>query len=83
MARQFLVNPLVVTRALARLASDGIVETLPDDGYRLTAGAKARLLRCERQRVLDEEWPALQAKLKRLGLSTQDLSGVPSPHPRK
>jgi len=83
LARQFQVNPLVVTRALALVASEGIVEMRPDGGYRLAAGSKSRLLHCELQRVLNEEWPALQAKLKRLGLSTEDLGGVPSPHPRK
>lgn len=76
LARHFLVNPLVVARALARLASEGVVEMLPNEGYRLAAGAKSRLLRSERERVLDEEWPALQAKLKRLGLSTADLGGL-------
>jgi GntR family transcriptional regulator len=37
------------------------------------AGARERLRRQERERFLQRDWPALRAKLKRLGLGPQDL----------
>lgn len=77
LARQYLVNPLLVTRALARLVSDGLIENSPGESYRLAADARSRMIRRERQRVLDEEWPAFLAKLKQLGLSVEDLAFTP------
>jgi GntR family transcriptional regulator len=38
------------------------------------AGARERLLRQEREQFLQKDWPALRARLKRLGLSAKDLN---------
>ena len=40
----------------------------------VTVGARERLLRQEREQFLQKDWPALRAKLKRLGLSAKDLN---------
>jgi GntR family transcriptional regulator len=39
----------------------------------VTEGARGALLKSERDRFLSEEWPALHARLTRLGLSLRDL----------
>lgn len=39
----------------------------------VTEGARAALLRSERERFLREEWPQLHARLKRLNLDLQTL----------
>jgi len=36
-------------------------------------GARALLLKGERQRFLAEEWPRVQATIQRLGLKSEDL----------
>jgi GntR family transcriptional regulator len=37
-------------------------------------GARDRLRQAARQRFLDTEWPALRARLRRLGLAANDLN---------
>jgi GntR family transcriptional regulator len=39
----------------------------------VTAGAKTKLLKGERQRFLEQEWPLVVASIERLGLSMDDL----------
>jgi GntR family transcriptional regulator len=73
LASEFLINPLTVTRALQTLAEHGLVEPRRGLGMYVRAGARERLRRQERERFLQRDWPALRAKLKRLGLGPQDL----------
>jgi GntR family transcriptional regulator len=40
----------------------------------VTTGARERLLRQAREQVLQKDWPALRAKLMRLGLTAKDLN---------
>jgi GntR family transcriptional regulator len=37
------------------------------------AGAHERLLRAERKRFLQDEWPRIRARMDRLGLSPEEL----------
>jgi GntR family transcriptional regulator len=39
----------------------------------VSAGARNALMKDERQRFLEEEWPKVYATIQRLGLSTADL----------
>jgi GntR family transcriptional regulator len=39
----------------------------------INAGARALLLRGERQKFLEEEWPRICATIQRLGLKATDL----------
>jgi GntR family transcriptional regulator len=39
----------------------------------VTEGARSALMKSERDRFLTDEWPALYARLTRLGLSLRDL----------
>ncbi len=74
LASQYVINPLTVTRALQALAEHGLVEPRRGLGMFVTAGARERLLRQEREQFLQKDWPALRAKLKRLGLTAKDLN---------
>ncbi|MDN3918794.1 GntR family transcriptional regulator [Roseateles violae] len=74
LASQYLINPLTVSRALQALVDNGLVESRRGMGMYVVAGARQRLLRSERERFLQKEWPALRAKLRRLGLRPDDLN---------
>ena len=67
------VNPLTVLKAYQQLADEQIVEKRRGVGMFIKAGVRQRLLRDERQRFLEEEWPGVLATLQRLGLSAEDL----------
>jgi GntR family transcriptional regulator len=72
-AAEYRVNPLTVMKAYQQLASDGLVESRRGLGMFINKGARALLLRDERQRFLGEEWPKIIANIQRLGLRAEDL----------
>ncbi len=74
LAGRYLLNPLTVNRALQALGDDGLLETRRGLGFFVRPGARERLLRAERARFLSSEWPALRARLHRLGLGINDLN---------
>ena len=74
LASRYLLNPLTVNRALQALGDDGLLETRRGLGCYVLPGARERLRHAERDRFLSAEWPALRARLRRLGLSANDLN---------
>ncbi len=74
LASQYLINPLTVTRALQCLVEMGLVESRRGLGMYVLQGAKTRLRMSERETFLQKEWPLLREKLRRLGLSANDLN---------
>jgi GntR family transcriptional regulator len=50
-----------------------LVESKRGRGMFINAGARNLLLRGERQKFLDEEWPRVYATIQRLGLKPQEL----------
>lgn len=74
LASQYLINPLTVSRAMQALVDNDLVESRRGMGMYVRAGARERLLKSEREQFLQHEWPALRAKLRRLGLKPQDLN---------
>ena len=74
LASTYVINPLTVTRALQALSDPGRIESRRGGGMYVRAGARERLLRQEREQFLQKDWPALRAKLKRLGLAAKDLN---------
>lgn len=73
LASQYVINPLTVSRALQALVDEGLVESRRGMGMYVRTGARLRLLRSEREQFLQEEWPRLRDKLRRLGLTAKDL----------
>jgi GntR family transcriptional regulator len=63
-------------KAYQQLVDEELVETRRGRGMFINTGARSLLLRGERQKFLDEDWPRIQATIHRLGLRTEDLLGI-------
>lgn len=74
LASQHLLNPLTVSRALQALTDAGLLENRRGLGLFVVPGARARLKAAERQRFLDNEWPRLRERLKRLDIGADQLT---------
>jgi GntR family transcriptional regulator len=72
-AAEYRVNPLTVLKGYQQLVDEGLVETRRGRGMFINAGARAMLLRGERQKFLDEDWPRIHETIQRLGLKAEDL----------
>jgi GntR family transcriptional regulator len=72
-AAEFRLNPLTVLRGYQELVDENLVEKRRGRGMFVTSGARAALLKDERQRFLNEEWPKVRATIQRLGLSATEL----------
>ena len=70
---EYRINHLTVLKAYQELADEGLVENRRGVGLFVNPGARERLLRSERRRFLDEEWPRVRATIQRLGLSPEEL----------
>jgi GntR family transcriptional regulator len=76
-AAESRVNPLTVLKAYQQLEGDGLVEKRRGLGMFVNAGARALLLKGERERFLSEQWPEIFATIQRLGLADDLLGGAP------
>jgi GntR family transcriptional regulator len=74
LAAQYMLNPLTVGRALQALADDGLLDARRGLGLFVRAGARDKLRELERRRFLEQEWPLLRTKLRRLGLQMDQLA---------
>jgi GntR family transcriptional regulator len=72
-AADFQLNPITVSKAYQELVEEQLVEKRRGLGMYVNEGAREALLKNERERFLREEWPALYARLKRLGLDVERL----------
>jgi len=67
------LNPLTVLKGYQELVDEQLVEARRGLGMFVNAGARELLLRNERQKFLDEEWPRVREKIQRLGLTAKEL----------
>ena len=72
-AADYRLNPLTVLKGYQELVDEELVEKKRGLGMFVKDGARALLLKGERQRFLAEEWPRVQATIQRLGLKSEDL----------
>jgi GntR family transcriptional regulator len=72
-ASEYRVNPLTVLKGYQELVDEGLVESRRGRGMFINAGARNLLLRGERRKFLDEEWPKISATIERLGLTAEEL----------
>jgi GntR family transcriptional regulator len=72
-AADFRVNPLTVLKGYQQLVDEQLVEKRRGLGMFVNIGARKALMKDERQRFLEDEWPKVLASIHRLGLSTGDL----------
>ncbi len=72
-AADFQLNPITVLRAYQELADETLVEKKRGIGMYVTDGARDKLIASERERFLNVEWPAVIERIRRLGMSTEEL----------
>jgi GntR family transcriptional regulator len=72
-AAEYQLNPITVSKAYQELVDDNLVEKRRGIGMYVTEGASEKLLASERTRFVREEWPAMMARIRRLGLNVEDL----------
>ncbi|HXA91731.1 MAG TPA: GntR family transcriptional regulator [Steroidobacteraceae bacterium] len=80
-AAEFRLNPLTVLKGYQQLVDEQLVEKRRGRGMFVSTGARKALMKDERQRFLQEEWPKVYATIQRLGLTAGDLlrGGAPTP----
>jgi GntR family transcriptional regulator len=72
-AAEYRVNPLTVLKGYQQLVDEGLVESRRGLGMFINSGARGLLLKGERQKFLDEEWPRIHTTIQRLGLKPEEL----------
>ena len=73
LAAEEQANPLTVAKAYQGFQDEGLVVVRRGVGMFVASGARARLRDSERKRFLNEEWPAIQDRMVRLGLDPASL----------
>lgn len=76
-AAEYRLNPLTVLKGYQELVDEGLVEKKRGRGMFVTSGARRQLLKDERQRFLELDWPKVAATIARLGLEIGDLPKHP------
>jgi GntR family transcriptional regulator len=66
-------NPLTVAKAYQSFQEDGLVTVRRGVGMFVVPGAAARLRESARSRFLNEEWPAIAGRVRRLGITPAEL----------
>ena len=82
LATETRVNPLTVLKAYQQLTDEELVEKRRGLGIFVRPGARQALLREERRRFQDEQWPQIVETIERLGL-TEELLGRALPQRRR
>jgi GntR family transcriptional regulator len=72
-AAEYRLNPLTVLKSYQQLVDEELVESKRGLGMFINAGAKKLLMKGEREKFLDEEWPRVQATIERLGFTAEEL----------
>ncbi|TCD06951.1 GntR family transcriptional regulator [Erythrobacteraceae bacterium CFH 75059] len=66
-------NPLTAAKAYQQFQADGLIEVRRGVGMFVQPGAAEALRAAERRVFLEEEWPAVRARMRRLGIAPRDL----------
>lgn len=72
-AADFQLNPLTVSKAYQHLVDEGLVSKRRGLGMFINEDARDKLLASERQKFIEEEWPTILERIKRLGLDLETL----------
>ena len=73
LAAEEQANPLTVAKAYQGFQDEGLIVVKRGVGMFVAAGARARLRESERARFIDQEWPAIRARMNRLGIDPSAL----------
>ncbi|MEO0997060.1 MAG: GntR family transcriptional regulator [Pseudomonadota bacterium] len=77
-AAEYRLNPLTVLKGYQELVDEQLVEKRRGRGMFVLEGARAQLLKDERQRFVEDEWPKIAATIERLGLGLDELMKIES-----
>ena len=72
-AAEYRLNPLTVLKGYKELVDEDLVEKRRGRGMFVLEGAQQALLKDERHRFLEQEWPQVLATINRLGLDPDKL----------
>ena len=72
-AADFQLNPITVSKGYQELVDEQLVEKRRGLGMYVSEGARAALMKSERERFLKEEWPAVFARIQRMNLDLGTL----------
>jgi GntR family transcriptional regulator len=72
-AAEHRVNPITVLKSYQELVDEELVEKRRGLGMFVKSGARDLLLRGEKQKFLDEQWPRIMEMILRLGLKPNEL----------
>jgi len=72
-ASEFQLNPITVSKSYQALVDDGLVEKRRGLGMFVREGAQKQLIKSEKEKFLNEEWPATLARIHQLGLDIDEL----------
>ena len=72
-ASDFQLNPITVSKSYQALVDDELVEKRRGLGMFVCTGARQKLTDSERQKFLNEEWPAMLIRIQQLGLDIDEL----------
>ena len=74
-AAEYRLNPLTVLKGYQELVDEGLVEKKRGRGMFINDGAHKQLLKDERRRFIEKEWPKIMETIHRLGLDETELLG--------
>ena len=72
-ASEFQLNPITVSKSYQALVEEGLVEKRRGLGMFVRTGAHKSLIASERNKFLNNEWPAMLSRIDQLGLSIEEL----------
>ena len=72
-ASEFQLNPITESKSYQALDDEGLVEKRRGLGMFVCEGARKQLLASERNRFLEDEWPAMVSRIEQLGLDVREL----------
>jgi GntR family transcriptional regulator len=73
LAAEQQANPLTVAKAYQGFQDEGLVTVRRGVGLFVAPGARSRLRDSERNRFINEEWPAIRERMERLGIDPIEL----------
>jgi GntR family transcriptional regulator len=72
-AADFQLNPITVSKSYQALVDEDLVEKRRGLGMFVCIGARQKLTESERQKFINEEWPAMINRIRQLGLDVNQL----------
>jgi GntR family transcriptional regulator len=73
LAVDFGVSPLTAAKVFTELQRENLTEKRRGIGFEVRKGVRKVLLHRERKKFLEEEWPEIRARMKRMGIEMRDL----------